>query len=185
MLVTASHNLGDRGLNPEESVIKLRQENDSLLHNRRIHRQKELSDPNRSAGPRLSWNEVISRLHQCNPNLLFKDGSLGNIAVYAPKNRQELENRDPNEYDPSKPDWHNDHKYAGGFPKDWLPEYSHVLTNERNLPIREYRGWRTILLTLLKAGSITLKSADKHFGRATGQRAWSFNQQLKEHQSNG
>jgi hypothetical protein len=182
MLITQPHQLGDQALDPEEALIRLKEENDAMLSNRRLHRQGELSDPSRSAGPRLSWNELIYRLSKCNPALLFKDGSSGNIAVYAPRSRRE---RDEHEYDPSKPDWYNDHKYVGGFAKDWLPEYSHIITNERKLPTREYRGWRSILLTLLKAKAITLESADHYFGHATGQRAWSWNQQLKEIRHNG
>lgn len=182
MLVTAPHNLGDRSLNPEESVIRLREENNSLLNNRRLHRQAELSDANRSAGPRLSWQEVVFRLSKCNPSLLFTDGSAGNVAIYRPFNRQELAER---EYDWTRPAWWNDHQYVGGFPKDWLPEYSHVRTNERNLPTREYRGWRSVLLSLLKANAITIECANRHFGAATGQRSWSWNQQIQEMRVNG
>lgn len=175
MLITNINQLGDRALNPEESVSKLREENDALLESRRIHRQAELSDPDRSAGPRMYCNELINRLKKCNHRLLFRDGTPGNIAVYAPKLRGE-----DDEYDPTKPAWWNDHRYVGGFAADWLPEYSHVETDERNLPTREVRGWRSVLLGLLKAGAIDLKSANKHFGEAVGPRSWSWNQQISQ-----
>jgi len=176
MLVTSINQLGDRALSPEESVLKLREENDSLLESRRLHRQAELADPNRSAGPRMYCNELIRRLRLCNPHLLFRDGTPGNIAVYARKNRAELEH---DESDPTRPDWHNDHRYVGGFAADWLPEYSHIEVDARNLPTREIRGWRSVLLALIKAKAISIDSANKHFGRASGQRSWSWYEQIK------
>ena len=184
-IIADINEIGDSRLSPEESVIRLREENDSLLDNRRIHRQAELSDPNRAAGPRISWNDLLYRLHKCNPALLYKDGTPGNIAVYVPKDRQEIAEH---EYDQSRPDWWNDHKYAGGIPKDWIPEYSVLEVNERNLPVREHRGYRSVLLALLAAGAITPDQADKHFGPALGPRSWSWHQQihdLKEIKTNG
>ncbi len=179
-MLIPSYGLGDTALCDDEAIIRLREETDSALGTRRLHRQAELSDPNRSAGPRLSWNEVIFRLRKANPSLLFKDGSAGNIAVYVPLNRQELAERDVDEVDYAKPEWHRDHRYVAGFSKDWLPEYSHVEVNDRNLPVREIRGWRTVLLSLLKAKAITLPNVNRYFGAPTGSRAWSWNTQLHE-----
>jgi hypothetical protein len=45
-----------------------------------------------------------------------------------------------------------------------LPEYSIVVVNEDNLPLHELRGWRTVLLRLIKAGVVTEEQVNKEFG---------------------
>lgn len=176
MLITDIQNLGDSRLNPEEGLAKLREENLALAAQKKIQGQDELEDVNRSGGSRMPWKELIFRLTKCNPTLQFRDGTPGNVAAYIPKNRYELAEGD---YDPSRSDFGNDHKYISGFPKDWIPEFSHITVDERGLPKREIRGWRTILISMIQAGAITYRDAVKQFGEANGQRSNRWHQLLQ------
>jgi hypothetical protein len=167
MLIQTNHDeLGDKRLNPEEGLAKFKEENATLVQNRRLHKQDELEDQERSAGPRLAYQEVIRRLLKCNSGIRVKDGSLGNVALYAVL---------PNE------EGVPEQQYVGGMPKEPLPEYSHIIVDERGLPKRELRGWRSVLMSLVKSGAITYRGAVKQFGEATGQRSWRWHEQLRKY----
>lgn len=166
MLICDKKELGDKLLNPEEGVAKLKEENLALAAKGKLTNQSELEDPERAAGPRLSYQEVIYRLTRCNPKLIFLDGSPGNMAVYAILPDEE-----------GKPE----KRYVGGFPKQPIPEYSYITTDEHGLPHREVRGWRTVLINMVKSGAITYKSAVKHFGEATGQRSTRWQEALRQY----
>lgn len=178
MLVQPDKNeLGDKRLSPEEGVIKLRQECLDQAAANRIPFQTELEDQERSAGPRLYYTEILRRIRDENPNIIVKDGSPGSVALYAPKNRGEIAET---EYDPSSQDWYRDHKYVGGLEKDWLPEYSHVILDTSLLPVREIRGWRTVLISLIKSGALNYQQAINQFGEAVGQRSTPWHEQLRK-----
>ena len=58
--------------------------------------------------------------------------------------------------------------YLSGFPKGWITEFSYTLVDERNLPIEERRGWRTVLLRLLARGVLSWKQVVDTFGNSEG-----------------
>lgn len=159
-------------------MIKSRQECLDQAATFRIPGQTELEDQERSAGPRLYYTEIIRRIRNENPNIFVVDGSPGNVAFYRRKRGDELA---AEEYEPTRPDWYNDHKYAGGMPKDWLPEYSHVILDNSLLPVREIRGWRSVLISLIKAGALTYQQAINQFGEAVGQRSDRWYAQLQKY----
>lgn len=47
----------------------------------------------------------------------------------------------------------------------YLPEFSIVEFNKDKQPIHERRGWRTVLLRIIKFGLLTEKQVEKEFGR--------------------
>jgi hypothetical protein len=170
--------LGDLKLDPKESVYREREELLKLASSRKIDGQEELEDAERSAGPRMAWQEVIRRLRKCNPNLLFLDAQGGgHIAIYRPKTGQERENIEL--LDDTRPAWWNDHMYVTGFPKHEMPEFPHVILDTSNLPVREYRGWRSVLMALIKSGAISYTSAIQQFGEPTDSRSGRWHEQLR------
>lgn len=172
--------LGDAHLSPEEAVCREREDLLKKASRSRIHGQAELEDPNRAAGPRLHYSEIIRRLRTINPSLKFLDGTPGNVAVYAPKRRNEY---DSEERDISKPEFFWHHRYVGGFPLEWLPEYAHVTLDTSGLPVREVRGWRSVLLSLIKAKAISVTTADEFFGDpGHDRRAGRWREQIFEYQ---
>lgn len=55
-------------------------------------------------------------------------------------------------------------QFLTGFPKGWLTEFSYSIVDERNLPICEKRGWRTVLIYCLMKGAITWEQVLSVFG---------------------
>lgn len=184
MLVqTDSAELGDRRLNPEEVVIR---EREALLREAsrsKIHGQEELEDAERSAGPRLYYTEIIRRLRNINSDLQVLEGSPGNVALYKRKHRGEYDGSEVDDKRPAPSGFHadffKDHTYVGGMVKDWLPEFSHVILDTSNLPVREYRGWRSVIIGLIKQGVLTYAAAVREFGEPTGPRAGRWSEQLQ------
>ena len=186
--------LGDKHLNPEEAVIREREDLLRIESKKKIWGQAELENTDRSAGPRLYYTEILRRLWLINPQLKVKEGVEGSVALY-----RTLE---PWEYDPELPlyssegsrrtdvektDWFNHHKYVGGMEKGWLPEYSHVLLDTSHLATREIRGWRSVLLSLIKGKAISVEGAIEQFGdpsldQRSGrwqEQIWEFKQQSR------
>lgn len=174
-----SSNLGDKKLNPEEALAKSKEDTRRMQQAKGLllYKQEELEDASRGDGPKLYYKELIQRLEKLNPQLLIRDGAPGNIAVYVLKTREQ---READGNDPNAPDWYNDHKYVTGFPCDWISEYSTITVDERGLPKRHQRGWRSILIDLIKAHGITYSNAVKEFGEPTGERSWRWNDQLRD-----
>lgn len=54
--------------------------------------------------------------------------------------------------------------YLSALPKGWLTEFSYTLVDNRDLPIEERRGWRTVLLKLLAEGAMTWQQVHAEFG---------------------
>jgi len=46
--------------------------------------------------------------------------------------------------------------YICSFNKGYMPEFSIIETDERDMPVREHRGWRTVLTRLLQTDSIRM-----------------------------
>jgi hypothetical protein len=73
----------------------------------------------------------------------------------------------------------------------YLPEFSIVHFNKDRQPIREQRGWRTVLLRVIKAGLITEAEAEKEFGRPSSpqqdkfwrEQLWNFRHDRTEGQN--
>lgn len=55
-------------------------------------------------------------------------------------------------------------QFLTGLPKGWLTEFSYCLVDERNLPLEERRGWRTVLVYCLLKGAITWNQVLSEFG---------------------
>jgi hypothetical protein len=164
-----NHELGDKFLDPAEANIR---ERESLLKKAgaaKIYGQAELQDSNRSAGPRMHYSDLIRRLEKICP-VKVRDGSPGAVALYRAKKQYEY---DPQEFDPNLNEFFWDHLYVGGFEKDYLPEYSHITVDTSELPMREIRGWRSVLIGLILNDVITVEAANQEFGDPRNDsRAW-------------
>jgi hypothetical protein len=55
-------------------------------------------------------------------------------------------------------------QFITGMPKDFLTEFSWALTDDRDLPTEERRGWRTILVYCLTKGVLTWEQVLAEFG---------------------
>jgi hypothetical protein len=154
--------LGDRRLNPEESVAKQREELLSIRHKKHAFAGQDLlADADRSIGTRMPSGELITRLQKLNPAILVKDGIPGNVALYVRKSESEMA---VDGYDLLRPQWYNEHKYVTGFPTEPLAEWGHLTTDTDGIAEREVRGWRSVLIALIKAKAFTYEAAVEEFG---------------------
>ena len=55
-------------------------------------------------------------------------------------------------------------QFLTGFPKGWLTEFSYALVDDRDLPLEERRGWRTVLVYCLMKGALTWEQVMAEFG---------------------
>lgn len=185
---TDIRNLGDKHkiLSPQEAVAAEREALLDLTSVKKIWRQDELEDSDRSSGPRIPWNQFLMRLQKLNPKIQAKDSNVyGNptIALYYPKTEAE-KIEDGSAFQVALTDrdkFHRDHRYVGGFDKTELPFYSHVTLDTSHLPVREVRGVMTVLIMLIRARLLTLEQVKKEFGaRVEDQRSDRFHLQLPE-----
>src|SRR5437773_1873227 len=91
LVETDKSQLGDTHLNPEEAVIREREELLQIASTRRIWGQDELEDVGRSEGPRMASGDLIHRIRKINGAIHFLDGIPGNVAIYRPLRRNEVD----------------------------------------------------------------------------------------------
>lgn len=180
LVETDINELGDKRLDPKESIAREREDLLKMAGKAKIWGQKELEDHERSAGPRLSYREIIRRLRECNPTIRVLDSQGGSdVAIYVHKKRHEY---DEQERDLSRPEFFWDHKYVTGMPQTDIPEYAHVTLDTSGLPVREIRGWRSVLIACIKAGAITYGQAIEKFGSPwLDRRSGRWFEQLREY----
>lgn len=53
--------------------------------------------------------------------------------------------------------------YICSFEKGYMPEFSIIQVDDRDMPIKERRGWRTVLTRLLQTGSIKMYQINNAF----------------------
>jgi hypothetical protein len=184
--------LGDKHLDPEESVIRLREEIIAQESNKRLWHQDELADQERSEGPRMNWTDLLRRLQKLNHGIQVKDGltddkGVGAVALYLHKRSDEYspeEIADPLACTPPNGVFFLDHRYIGGFQKTDMSEWGHVLTDSTEVAVRERRGWRTVLLKLIESGVISYSQAIKEFGECKWDRRATFwNEEMQTYRS--
>lgn len=175
--------LGDAHPNPEEFVIREREDLLKQISSRKAYGQDELDKPERSKGGRLYYSVLLRKLKKLYPQLLVKDGIPGNVALYRPKTQGEIIN---DGYDLAFPRWYNEHKYVTGFPKDHIPEWGHYLNDTDGIADKEVRGWRSVLIAFFKQGLVTYEAASREFGDPENdQRNRFWFEQVKEKKNAG
>lgn len=143
-------------ISPAEATARNKEINKQLASKNRIADQEILEDIEMAEGIQLHHNELIRRIQILNPKILIQPGGIqGAVAVRIPK------------YEFGE--WTNE--YVTGFRLEPLPEYSSVTVDDNGLPHREIRGWRSVLLALIKAGALDRVKVDALFGPASGQRS--------------
>jgi hypothetical protein len=176
--------LGDKRLDPKESVAAKREECLAMAATKRLPHQEDIEDPTRAFGPRIPFPEMVAKLRRIAPAMVVRDGLPGNVALYVPRNRKELEDA-TREWQNDKDTFFLSYKYVGGFPKKELQEFSTVDIDNARLATKEHRGWRTVVMTLIKQGVVSYSKATREFGDVgTDKRGWRWQEQLKQWRNN-
>lgn len=58
-------------------------------------------------------------------------------------------------------------QFLTGMPRGWLTEFSYAIVDDRDLPVEEKRGWRTVVVYCLMKGAITWEQVLAEFGEPT------------------
>lgn len=159
--------LGDSHLDPIENVHKLREKCLKDASKYKIEDQEQLQDAKRSEGSRLGYAELLSRLQKIVPDLVAREGSAGNLALYCPRTTNQLDAalREGGSGDL----FFIFNRYVGGLPKRELPEWGYVDIDTSLIATREHlRGWRTILIGLIRCGVLSYADAVTEFGDPSG-----------------
>lgn len=143
-------------ISPAEALAKAKEDTLALASANRIPDQDLLENQEMATGYTLDHNELIRRIQLLNPKILIMPGGVrGAAAVRYPKMEDgEMQN-----------------VYITGFYLEPLPEYSSVICDEMGNAKREIRGWRSVLLALLRVGALDIEKTDAMFGPASGQRS--------------
>lgn len=129
----------------KEALDDLRLKNKQDLERYKIPNQEHLTDPER-AGSKVPFFEIVKVVKQLNPSIWFEEARLnpGHGGLYRTGTDGQPE-------------------FLTAFAMDFLPEFTVVHKDERGLPHKADRGWREVLIMLLKKGAITKQQILKHF----------------------
>jgi hypothetical protein len=167
LILNDSAYLGDKMLSPEEGVCKLKEDNKKLAAPCKIAGQSLLEDHDQALGEPMMPQELIRRIQKLNPKIVVEKGGIPNAVAV----------RYPAVDDEGKPCL----RYLTGFYVDRpLQEFSSVTTDKNGLPVREIRGWRTVLLALFHANAATYEQLKAMFGEPHGQRNTLWMSQTRE-----
>lgn len=148
-------------LSIEENTARLREKNNNseAVKSQRWAHQDDYRDDRARVGRVLPSGEFLAKVQKLVPELYITDGRIvGDVALFRvyPQPQERLGGRD--------------FEYLFYCPTGLLPEYSiYEFDTARDVPIREkLRGWRTVLLRLIRMGLLTEETCDQEFGVAIG-----------------
>lgn len=164
-------------LSTDEHTARLREVNNSseAVKRQRWAHQDDYRDDRARVGRVLASGDFLAKVRKLVPSLFITDGRIvGDVAIFRiyPRPQPHLEGRD--------------FEYLFYCPTGLLPEYSiYEFETTRDIPVREkQRGWRTVLLRLIKSGLLTEEVCDREFGRADGPASTVWYRRLYEHRNN-
>jgi len=163
-------------LSTSEHTSRLREMNNNsyaVQAQRWAHQDDYRNDAARVGRPMRSA-DFVNILQRLIPTLYITDGRIeGDLAVFQT-------------YGQPQPDLDgNTFRYLFYMPKGTLPEFSlYLFDEERDIPIKEkLRGWRTVLLRLIKCGLISEEKVEAVFGPAAGEAAAVYNRTLWQYRN--
>ena len=161
-------------LSLEENTARLREANlrSHALKKQRWEDQDEYRKDDARVGHRMHHSEFLRRVRPYIPNLYVTDGGVvGDLALFLtyPSPQPRLEGRS--------------FEYLTYIHEGDSNEFSTYEFNDKtDTPVREKwnggRGWRTVLLRMIKKGLITEEQANTEFGPAEGEGSRIYNREL-------
>lgn len=149
-------------LSPQEQLQAHYEDTDKALMRYRLSDHADLQDAAKRMGVPLMSNDLITRVEKLTGKNVWAEDSY----------------RDPQGVAGFYWVHKGEKTFICAFDKGPMPEYSIILTDAADLPIKEKRGWRTVLTRLLQAGAITWPQVVYGFGDGRSHAAadrWSFN----------
>lgn len=155
------------GKNTGEIAAYIKEDREKLNAKYRVKALEQMQGDGRW-GTVMHSNELIRRLQKIIPGLVPGPGLIGDdVSLYRVRNTQV--------------------DFICWTHQGYLPEFSIAHFDKDNRPIREQRGWRTVLLRLITKDVITEQQAEKEFGRPSSPheaRFWAENLYLHRNNRN-
>lgn len=144
--------LGDKLLSKQEQLQRLKEDTDKQLETQRFPDQEAFKDVERRMGKVMLHTQLFEKVRQLNSRIAMEtsnnDSTVAGFYQMLPA---------------------GDKKFICAFHKGWMPEFSIISVDERNLPKSERRGWRTVLLRLIQAKCLTYQQVIETFGHVEAQ----------------
>lgn len=159
MLTTTSQNL--KRLSPKEQLKQNYEDTDKRLDTYRLSDHNDLKNAEKRMGKQLMHNDLIKRVEKITHKRIWAEDSYRDpnvVGFYHVKNGEKT--------------------FICAFDKGAMPEYSIILTDSADLPVKEKRGWRTVLTRLLQAKAMSWGEVVYGFGDGLSHAAssrWDFN----------
>jgi len=157
-----------------EHTARVRERNFNAAASQRARFQDDYKNDEARVGRAMYSGDFLSVLRKLVPNLYITEGRIeGDLAVFRtyPCPQPDLEGRD--------------FRYLFYIPTGLLPEYSiWEFDKIRDIRIREsQRGWRTVLLRLIKLGMLSEEVCNKVFGYPDGEASTVWHRELFENRN--
>lgn len=162
-------------LSTMEHICRLRELNASshAIKRQRWQHQEDYRNDEARVGRLLHHSDFLYKLKKLVPSLFITEGRvIGDWAIFQtyPGPQSKLDGRE----------W----EYLFYCHMGYIPEFSIYEFNERDIPQRESRrGWRTVLLRLIKKGLLTEETCNKVFGKAEGVASVVWQRSLYNHRN--
>ena len=168
--------LGDRLPRDADSVAQKTEDTKNFREkNHKVGDQDFLTNQDMAQVNYLDPFDFIRRLKKLNAGLLFGVGLPGCVSLWVLVMDDE----------PTSPTFHKfvETPIACGFRVDGpLPEFSWLETDKWNIATKEgERGWRTVLIRLIKGGFLKYSAVKTEFGEPLGVRGRLWHEQLREY----
>jgi len=148
MLIQTNPNArGDRKLSPREALLAKFEETERAVRKFRLDDHDLLKDKDARLGKPMAHTELIRRVVKMNPNVWAEDS---------------INDRNCVGFYTTGPDGKK--KYLVAFEKGILPEFSYILVDRADLPVKEKRGYRTVLHRLLLQNAVKWRDVLEAFG---------------------
>jgi len=138
-------------LSGKEALQQKFEQTDKLLEQYRLSDHEQLKDAEARLGAPLTHAMLIQRVLKLNSNLWAED-SINDSSVVGLYRRDQEGNKE----------------FLVAFDKGWMPEFSIIFTDAADLPVKEKRGWRTVLIRLLKKRALSWAQVKSVFGDVHG-----------------
>lgn len=133
-------------LSLSESLVQKREQTNKALDRYRLDDHDDLKNINLRIGSPMLSNEFIGRVEKATKRRIWAENSYRDSSIagfYTTKNGEKT--------------------YICSFQKGAMPEFSIIVTDAADLPIKEQRGWRTVLTRLLQSKTITFPEINSAF----------------------
>jgi hypothetical protein len=158
-------------LSTEEHTLRLRELNsqsEAVKKQKFAHQKEYENEDARRSGRWMHYSDFIYHLRKLigQDKLYIIDGNIeGELALYKVFGCPQKEGKT--------------FEYLFFMPTGYLPEYSIWEFKEFNIPVRETnRGWRTILLRLIRSKLVTERETEIIFGKAEGKASVMYRREL-------